>query len=1095
MSSNRVILVEASAGSGKTFRLTRQYLARLFTAFKGIDKKAIPPDQVSRILGSLLAITFTNKAAGEMRQRIIRTLKHLAFSTAASTGPGGEGRALAAALEEDTGISRGQLARVALPLLERIITHFGEFNVKTIDSLMSQVVRVIAPDLNLPPEFEIEINADPWVRGKGLEFMDDFFQRDWEEARNFLEGLAGLEPLRSWRVEEPVVDLLSRIRRFSLNTPLAPVTGDDLEDCGRNREAMLPVFSRQARDLHTLMTAAPLNGYLNASLNRGRVKTQALADLEAAGRDPKPAVLKSLAGKSLFKSAAEDLLLNRADPAFATRFIRLHGKVRSEFGAILRRNARCRVMHVQRFLPDFEALLARDRDRLFVEEFSRLIRGRLTAWEHEAMPYVYLKLSDRFRHFLFDEFQDTSRLQFQALAPLIDETLSSDRKASFFLVGDRKQAIYRWRGGNPDLMHEPELRKEMETLNLVAPGPISDSLNANWRSLHNIVTFNNRFWEPATLDEALPGDAPGDVQTHFTRVRQEVGLEAAAGGCVNVRLRLHPRDAENEEKLSGAMLEDCVNAVAELKHAGFRYGEMAVLLRTNLQGRRMMQRLAAAGVPAVSGESMLLGSSPELCQLLACLRFLEFPPDNLSFYALVTGEVFVRRAREVSPEEADGIAGCELLRRRCPGPLYPLFRDAFPRLWEELLDPLFRSIGFLAAYDLFQDMCAGLRVHEHFPEASAFVLRFAEFLHVAEQRGLVSVAHALEEWDRLETDGQGQWSLAAVDEGDRVRVMTLHGAKGLEFPCVILPVLDGASGREAPLYEDAGRLLQLDADAAAVDDELGRVYANELRHRLVDLLNLYYVGFTRACRALSIIMGRTKLELNEKKKRKTRLNHSFSDILLHHPLLQPGLAAVNEAAGLFTLFQEGEAGFAPRRETGSSAVSPQVPGEKRLMTAHWQRRFLVFSAAGKMPATPETRRGDRVHQVVAALGVYRNVESLATDLRTRAKDLLEKDHIEALAAFLAAPAAARFFVGDITARREIDVAGRHEGGIRVLRLDRLVLDADTAWVVDFKTGAEYAAAHRQQVAGYMQLVAPLFPDKRVCGALLYTDLARVEELP
>ncbi|HDP94986.1 MAG TPA: hypothetical protein ENN40_06465 [Candidatus Aminicenantes bacterium] len=1094
MPSKRVILVEASAGSGKTFRLTRQYLARLFTSFKGINEKSIKPEQSSRILGSLLAITFTNRAAGEMRQRIIRTLKHLAFGVDDSAGLSAEGGALAAALEQDTGISRERLAGVALPLLERIITHFGEFNVKTIDSLMSQVVRVIAPDLELPPEFEIEVNADPWVRRKGLEFMDGFSRRDWEEARRFLEGLSGMAPLRSWRVEEPVVELLSRIRRFSLNTPLAPVTRADMDACRGDRERILQVFSRQSRELHALMTEPPLKKSRNANLHGGRVRAEALADLEAAGRDPTPAVLKSLAGKAIFKNCAEDLLLGKADPAFVSRFNALHRAAHRDFAKVLRHNARCRVIHVQRFLEDFEELLARDRETLFVEEFSRLIRGRLTAWEHEAMPYVYLKLSDRFRHFLFDEFQDTSRLQFQALAPLIDETLSSDSQASFFLVGDRKQAIYRWRGGNPDLMDESRLRREMETLDQVAPGPIGDSLEANWRSLRNIVMFNNRFWEPGTLEAALPGDAPGDVQDHFARVRQEVGPKSAAGGCVNVWLRLHPRDPDNEEKLSGAMLEDCVAAVAEQRNAGFRYGEMAVLLRTNLQGRRMMQRLAAAGVPAVSGESMLLGSSPELCQLLSCLRFLEFPPDNLGFYAFVTGEVFARRAREVSPEEAGRIAGCEQLRRRCPGPLYPLFRETFPRLWRKLIEPLFRSIGFLTAYDLFQDMCACLRIHEHFPEASAFVLRFAEFLHWAEKRGLVSVAHALEEWDRLEEEGQGQWSLAAVDEGDRLRVMTLHGAKGLEFPCVILPVLDGASGREAPLYEDAGRLLQLDANVAAVDDELGRVYASELHHRLVDLLNLYYVGFTRACRSLTVIMGKTKLERKVRKKRETKLNHSFSDIMFHHPLLQPGLDAVDEAAGLFTLLQEGDPGAAPRRTKESAAVSPQVPGEKRLMTADWQRRFLVFSAAKKVPATPESRRGDRVHQVLAGLGVYENVGSLAAGLRARARDLLENDHTEALTVFLADPGAMRFFVGDITAHREIDVAGREDGGVRVVRLDRLVLAADTAWVVDFKTGAEYADAHRQQVAAYMQVVAPLFPDKRVRGVLLYTDLGRVDEV-
>jgi len=1094
MPSKRVILVEASAGSGKTFRLTRQYLARLFSAFQGIRGDGVRREQASRILGGLLAITFTNKAAGEMRARIIRTLKHLAFAENSAGDGNREGRALAAALEEDTGIPRERLARTALPVLERIIDNFGEFNVKTIDSLMSQVVRVIAPDLGLPPEFELELNSDTWIQRKGLEFMEDFAAGNWEDARKFLEQLSGIDPLRSWRVEEPVVELLQRIRRLSLNTPLAPVTKGDTEDCRKNREEEIRTFSRRARDLHGLMVAPPLRGCLNASLSQGKIKPQTMAALEAAGRDPNPAVLKSLAAKKLFHHPAENFFLKNSDPEYIKRFSGLHEKARLGFGLILRRNSHCRVLQVQRFLEDFEALLSRDRDALFVEEFSRLIRARLAAWQHAAMPYVYLKLSDRFRHFLFDEFQDTSRLQFQALAPLISETLSSDEKASFFLVGDRKQAIYRWRGGDPDLMNEPRLRGEMDILDMVAPESIRDSLDANWRSLPNIVHFNNRFWETAALEPALPGDAPVETLNYFSHVSQVAGCDAAEDGHVEVLLRLHPRDPENSENLSGAMLADCVAVVGERRRVGFRYGDMAVLVRTNLQGRRMMQRLAEAGIPAVSGESMLLASSPAIRQLLACLRFLEFPPDNLNFHAFVTGEVFKRRAGEVSPEEAARLETTPLLRRRSRGAVYPAFREMFPRLWENLLAPLFRSIGFLTAYDLFLDLCARLRVMENIPEAAGFVMRFAEFLHQAERRGLVSVAHALEEWDRLEEGTGGQWSLAAVDEGDRVRVMTLHGAKGLEFPCVILPVLPGASGREAPLYEHEGRLMQLDANVAAVDHELGMVYGRELRHRLVDLLNLYYVGFTRAGRTLTVIMGKDKKKLEERAKRKTGLNQSFTDIMLHHPLMRDGLDAVDAPAGLFTLFREGEPLATPDSGGDAGISLSDVPAEKRLMTAQWQRRFLVFATPGKSVPTRESRRGDRVHRVMAELDVYPDTAGLTAALRAAAQGLLPEDEVEALAAFLSTPGAARFFTGDLTAHREIDVAGGDDKGVRVSRLDRLVLSKNTAWVIDFKTGAEYADAHREQVTGYMRAVAPLFPGLRVEGALLYTDQGRVERV-
>ena len=165
-----------------------------------------------------------------------------------------------------------------------------------------------------------------------------------------------------------------------------------------------------------------------------------------------------------------------------------------------------------------------------------------------------------------------------------------------------------------------------------------------------------------------------------------------------------------------------------------------------------------------------------------------------------------------------------------------------------------------------------------------------------------------------------------------------------------------------------------------------------------------------------------------------------------------------------------------------------------MMTVEWQRRFLVFSTAVKSPATAESRRGDLVHEVLSALGVYADTTSLAAALRSSASALLREGHVEDLAVFLATPAAARFFVGDFMAHREIDVAGRVDGRMTIRRLDRLVITPDEVWVIDFKTGREHPDSHHQQVAGYVNLVRPLFPGKPVRGALMYTDLGRVEEV-
>ncbi len=140
-----------------------------------------------------------------------------------------------------------------------------------------------------------------------------------------------------------------------------------------------------------------------------------------------------------------------------------------------------------------------------MEEFSQTLARLFARWSEEAFPYLYLKMSDRFRNFLFDEFQDTSTLQFKALAPLIDEVLSREKNASLFIVGDRKQAIYRWRGGNSELMEESLLREQVPAIDNLSRGTFSSTLGANWRSRRAIVDFNNRFWDPEAISR-ISGD-------------------------------------------------------------------------------------------------------------------------------------------------------------------------------------------------------------------------------------------------------------------------------------------------------------------------------------------------------------------------------------------------------------------------------------------------------------------------------------------------------------------------------------------------------------------------------------------------------------
>jgi ATP-dependent exoDNAse (exonuclease V) beta subunit len=822
--------------------------------------------------------------------------------------------------------------------------------------------------------------------------------------------------------------------------------------------------------------------------------------------------MEALIDSSFFcRADPEALLVKKAPPDYRRRFVAAYRPAQHALRETVLPFSAFKTLPYREFLGNFIRCWESGKKTLFVEEFSQSLARLFVRWSEEAFPYIYLKMSDRFRNFLFDEFQDTSTLQFKALAPLIDEVLAREKSASLFIVGDRKQAIYRWRGGNSELMEESLLRNQVPAIDNLSQGTFSSSLDANWRSRREIVDFNNRFWDPEAISRIAAADMLQQaIGKNFQDSRQALPEDKERrGGYVEVSLQVEAQqpgeddDAAVEEadgsSMGGRQLGEVKKIIDRLRTHGYEYAEMAVLVRKNVQVRDIVRRLGREGIPTISDQSLMLDSNPRVGEVIAFLRFLDYPPDNLNFHSFLHGGIFQKQAKAKFPGEMavfseDVFIGCQ-------GPFYKLFQEKFPETWKALIEPFFQSVGFLPPYDLFADITQVFNVYENFRNDTPFILALGDALHRAERDGGSSIAGFLRLWQKMVEDEQTPTVTIPV-HARGVRVLTMHQSKGLEFPAVIVPLDDSGGRGDDNLYWDREGLFYINGDLALAHPDLKKRYEKENCRASMDLLNLLYVAFTRAGEALFIPVAVGKGIKPPQMAARARGGEGLvkkisraSDVVGRHPLLHwfdedsPG----PYCSGKLENHREGK-----REKERSTDQRPVAITSKKVLTRSWQSRYLVFKKADAKQRRDRqgAKRGELVHDLLSRLGEVRAPGPLAARVRELAENAgWPRSAAEAVVAYVCRDDVCTLLGRGQEVHQEKEVVDNSGALPEFRRLDRLQVDADEVMVIDFKTGPEKSEDYKTQMREYLGAVAPLFPGRQCRGFLLYIDRGEIEEIP
>jgi ATP-dependent helicase/nuclease subunit A len=1008
----QVTVLKASAGSGKTYSLTERFVQFLLS-------RRIPQNHLTNIL----AITFSNNAAKEMKERILSWLKDIYFGDSDKIE----------ALSEIVSLKEEQLPAKAGATIDEILKNYTEFQVKTIDSFMTSIYKASAIDLGYNPDFEIVMAPESMMAYAFNRFLRGV-REETPEAK-FLERLLeiilesrGGESAYLW---DPSKDFLEET--VELYHKLSGIVREaKIIDAEKEVESIKKEIRDTAEDLNRLIEKSDLTKSKGSSFFKSLefVRNNNFPDLIDKGLINPPVTKPKKAGETSSYEKISKQWNVLGDQI--KKYIELYGK--TYYTPYLRTYGA---------FKDILEDVKRREGTIFINDINKKLSDYLN---HEIVPDVYFRIGETIYHYLIDEFQDTSPIQWNNLFPLIENSLSQG--GSLFTVGDTKQAIYGFRNADYGIM------KGLESKN-----PFSSALHnvkeleINYRSLEGVVNFSKAFFQKVVANNDKYREPAG--RSGLIDYEQKVKEDQKGTGYVEV-IRCEKNDDEIAEK------QKIQELIRELEKRGYSYPDIAILAYRNEDVVNITTWLNEVDVPFISYSSLDIRMRKLTAEIVALITFLDSPPDDLSFAGFILGDIF-RKALETD-EKAFGLEELHefFFRNRKNAPLYKAFQQEFPELWEVYFEELFKSTGYLPLYDLVSEIYRIYRVFDHFQEEEATLMKILEVIKNFEGEGRNNPGDFLR-YAFDEEGGESDWTIDVPSGINAVKVMTIHKAKGLGFPVVILLMYEETTrGFKYILDEeiDEVHLLKINKKISEASTFLEEKYGEERLKDLVNKLNTLYVGFTRAEDELYIIGVQAK-------------RNQFPIDLLQ------------------TLDSQTGSKNAPR--PGPSGATQ----EDLKLYHHSGPLTLPFTAIGELNLE-ERQRGEFIHRVLYFVdelgesieseleGIIRRVNNeLNTDypVLDMKKRLLEFLNLEQIRPFFEATP------GRVIKKEQdfSDPAGN------LFRMDRVLIDGDRISVIDYKTGTgkEAEKEYVLQIKNYIRILKEIYSGKNVEGVIGYVDLREI----
>lgn len=811
-------ILNASAGSGKTYNLVKEYLLLLLGG-------NFHPSRFSKIL----AMTFTNKAAIEMKNRLIAKLDEVAYHTSEE-----KTKNYIDDLAFNLECTAAEVQKRALLSLKAILHQYEDFHVMTIDKFNLRLIRSFSRDLDLPGEFEVileetEINERvvdllmSQIGVKDLEVLTDLMisyakeNVDEGERWDFRNQLIQFSSVLSKEKNFPMVEKLmsmdfSNQARKSLKNEIGQIEDDFFSQCREVNafyhalgipEALYPGKSKATKPLERLTTFEQIpneiftQSYLSdldKPVPSGRQFPDELKDLIRDLHEKHKIVMPLVAVKRLF-------LRNFYNMALLQYIARTIDTVKKEDQQIR--------------ISEFNALI------------SKLV-------QEEKAAFIYERLGTRYKNFLLDEFQDTSRLQWLNLVPLVHEALSNQHLN--LIVGDPKQSIYRFKNGvaeqfvslpsifNPEnSAHIKEISDYFEHAGEVHP------LEGNYRSGKIIVEFNNSFFRH------LRDELPANTQQFYNAIQQKPCSDKP--GYVKILSNESDPDFDSQ-------FDFILGAIEESIADGYAPGDICILSDTNQRANNWAIGLTEHNYRVVSADSLLVQSEPKVKLILSYLK-RRLNPGSITEQKKFA-DLFFRVQNVSNPYEH--YKNYMSTRKNKFGKNQMIFDEE-----RFLLDNFQSRDRFFKKYDTLYEMIQSFYTTMDWLELrNPYLHHFADFVFEFEQKKGPDLRGLIEQYQKV----KGKLAIQLPESKESINIMTIHKAKGLEFPVVIIPYLNF----DTQIHWSNNFLVEIDDVIVYTGltknspiPKIRDLNKGENEQILTDKVNMCYVAFTRPEERLYIL--------------------------------------------------------------------------------------------------------------------------------------------------------------------------------------------------------------------------------------------------
>lgn len=1081
------LIVRASAGSGKTYRLVQEFL-----------RCCLQFDE-PRYFRQILAITFTNKAAQEMKDRILEDIEN------ASVGQGSMFEDLVRILE----LKPEEVRRRARLVQQSMMHCYEDFGVMTIDGFAHRLVRSFSMDLRWDEGFQIELDEDRIIESAVDRVLQRVGQPNEQSLTALLEGFVRqqVEEERNAQLRSQLVQFGKQVTREHMQ-PVLNALDPELWDSKRfesYRKEMRGFLQEHAQEPMSCASEALLaiqqNGLEREDFNGGYA-------FDWLSKVDRGLGLKAIAGKRLLgQFESGKYWRKQAEPELISRMKEVNAPIlkawaawqevyTGEFGERFKL-----IGHLQErvSLIGTLALIRDELEQVQVEENVRLLsslnREIADLVQNNPAPYIFERMGMRYKHIFIDEFQDTSITQWHNLVQLFENILSTGNLG--LVVGDGKQAIYRWRNGNYEQLQAlPKLIETTSSVLISAADSLERyanpiSLERNFRSGAAIVDWNNR------LFGAVHALIPEDLQSVYDETNQVP--HADFQGAVHVSECVEKNGDDRRDRRHAWVLARIVHhtqgsledrngrrvlVMPESRGAdAFELSDLAILVRKNKDGAALAQFLLDHEITPLTSESLHLGRHPVPQALIALLRTILEPNDPR--HAIAFTQCFTAVKPELDESEllwsktevnrsvnASGNS-YEMGKLDAMGVIEACCPDL--DLTNRSAEPLVALLGHCAEV---------LGWSQAFP---AYIEGILELAHELSGQRRTGIEAFLEMWDR-----KGYKRSIRVSGGkNAVQIMTPHKAKGLAFPVVIAPMIEDkiASFKddlpvvmdEQSYFMPAALLRDSDLKGTPLESQRQR----EIDRTLLDALNIAYVAFTRPIERLDILLEFSKAEEPDEGPKslpqllKVALGRAFSN----------RQDAVSQ-----------DWGVSDRKVWDETPVAePTEEHEMSLRTGAAIRQMVALPKSrwtDTMPGQGASRRvfGTAVHGLLAEVRDVSEWEMLKStkSLGLGMDEAQWTAVVESVDQVIHDDGMKRFFCVDpeaLFAERDLVLTDGSVG-----RPDRVVCLDDGWHVIDFKTGIAHPK-HHEQIAGYARSVQTIYPNQKVFAWLFYTGETNLVGVP